>query len=96
MCANVCICSLGLRGLLPPAVYTTRQQMARFFEQYNAAEDPMAKWQLLASLQDRNETLFYKVVTDHIKLCAPIVYTPTVGQACQDFSAIFRTSAVCL
>lgn len=67
--------------------------MGRFFEQYNSTDDPMSKWQLLASLQDRNETLFYKVVTDHIKTCAPIVYTPTVGQACQQFSAIFRPFA---
>jgi malate dehydrogenase (decarboxylating) len=81
---------LGLRGLLPPAVLTTRQQVKRFFDQFHSTEDPMQKWEMLASLQDRNETLFYKVITENIREMAPIVYTPTVGLACQHFSAVFR------
>lgn len=81
---------LSLRGLLPPKVLTTRLQVKRFLQEFRATDDMMAKYQMLSSLQDRNETLFYKVVAENIGECAPIVYTPTVGEACQNFSAQFR------
>ena len=78
---------LSLRGLLPPKVLTTRLQVKRFLQEFRATDDMMAKYQMLSSLQDRNETLFYKVVAENISECAPVVYTPTVGEACQKFSA---------
>ena len=81
---------LSLRGLLPPKVLSTRLQVARFLEVFRATDSMIGKYNLLSSLQDRNETLFYKVVTENIEEMAPVVYTPTVGEACQQFSVQFR------
>ena len=81
---------LSLRGLLPAKVLTTRIQVERFLQEFRSTDDMMTKYNMLSSLQDRNETLFFKVLAENIKECAPVVYTPTVGEACQKFSAQFR------
>jgi malate dehydrogenase (oxaloacetate-decarboxylating)(NADP+) len=82
--------ALGLRGLLPPHVSTQEQQVARILDNFRRLERPLEKYVLLESLQDRNEALFYRVLTDHPDEMMPIVYTPTVGLACQQFGQIFR------
>jgi malate dehydrogenase (oxaloacetate-decarboxylating)(NADP+) len=82
--------ALGLRGLLPPHVNTLAEQVARVLEGYRRLEDDLDRYVYLASVQDRDETLYYRVVTEHIEELMPIIYTPTVGQACQRFGHIFR------
>lgn len=82
--------SLGLEGLLPHAVTTMEQQSRRVYASIQRKTDALEKYIGLAALQDRNEYLFYRVLIDHIQEFLPIVYTPTVGRACQDFSHIFR------
>ncbi|KAL0002529.1 hypothetical protein SO802_016310 [Lithocarpus litseifolius] len=91
---------LGLRGLLPPRVISFEQQYARFMESYRSLEKntrgqsdgivSLAKWRILNRLHDRNETLYYRVLIDNIKNFAPIIYTPTVGLVCQNYSGLFR------
>ena len=83
---------LGLDGLVPPAVSTMDQQLARVYENYCVKQTPLERYIHLVSLRDRNETLFYRLVHDHIDEMMPIVYTPVVGEACQQFSHIFRHS----
>jgi len=82
--------SLGLDGLVPPAISTIDQQLARVYENFHAKRTPLGRYIHLASLQDRNETLFFRLVHDHIDEMMPIVYTPVVGEACQRFSHIYR------
>ncbi len=82
--------AFGLEGLLPQAVSTMDQQERRAYANIARKADPIEKYIGLAALQDRNEHLFYRVLLDHVEEFLPIVYTPTVGQACQDFSHIFR------
>jgi malic enzyme len=82
--------TFSLSGLLPDAVMTMDQQNRRFYDNVLRKNDPLEKYIGLAALQDRNETLFYRVLLDHLEEFLPIVYTPTVGRACQDFSHIFR------
>ncbi|KAK1559153.1 hypothetical protein Q3G72_011228 [Acer saccharum] len=91
---------LGLRGLLPPRVISFEQQYARFMESYRSLEKntqgqpnsvvSLAKWRILNRLHDRNETLYYRALIDNIKDFAPIIYTPTVGLVCQNYSGLFR------
>ncbi len=82
--------AFGLEGLLPHAVGSMRQQATRVYANINRKQDPLEKYIGLAALQDRNETLFYRVLVDHPEEFLPIVYTPTVGRACQEWSHIFR------
>jgi malate dehydrogenase (oxaloacetate-decarboxylating) len=80
----------GLLGLLPTAVKTLEQQAAHCWHEFSTRRDDLDKHIYLRALQDRNETLFYRVLNDHISETLPIVYTPTVGEACQRFGEIYR------
>ena len=82
--------AFALEGLLPDAVSTLEQQVRRAYGNIVRKPDPLERYIGLAALQDRNETLFYRVLVDHLEEFLPIVYTPTVGRACQEFSHIFR------
>ena len=80
----------GVRGLLPPAVETLELQAQRAIEQLRSYELPIHRYVYLDTLHNTNETLFYKVVSDYIEEVMPVIYTPTVGEACQKFSHIFQ------
>lgn len=81
---------LGLRGLLPPHVHTQKEQMQRVMNTFAKKPNDLERYVQLISLQDRNETLFYRVIMDHIETMMPIIYTPTVGKACQEYGHLFR------
>jgi malate dehydrogenase (oxaloacetate-decarboxylating)(NADP+) len=87
--------TLGLEGLLPYAVATQQLQVDRVMEGLRRKENDLERYILLNSLQDRNERLFYTVLVRHIELIMPLIYTPTVGLACQEFSHIFRRPKGC-
>jgi malate dehydrogenase (oxaloacetate-decarboxylating) len=80
----------GLLGLLPTTVKTLAQQAEHCWHEFSTRPDDLDKHVYLRALQDRNETLFYRLLADHIPETLPIVYTPTVGEACQRFSEIYR------
>jgi malate dehydrogenase (oxaloacetate-decarboxylating) len=81
---------MGLLGLLPTAEKTLAQQAEHCWHEFSTYGEDLDKHIYLRGLQDRNETLFYRVLRDHIPETMPIVYTPTVGEACQRFSEIYR------
>ena len=83
---------LGMTGLLPSGVSTLDGQLRRTYAQYSHQGDDLAKWVYLTNLHNRNEVLFYKLLSEHIEEMLPIVYTPTVGSAIQQFSNEFRRS----
>ena len=82
--------ALGLDGLLPDVVSTMEQQAKRAYGNVVRKTDALERYIGLAALQDRNEHLFYRVLLEHLEEFLPVVYTPTVGQACQHYSRIFR------
>ncbi len=82
--------ALGLAGLLPPAVLTLEQQAQRAYAQYSRQSDDLHKHIYLTSLHDRNEVLFYRLLTDHLAEMLPIVYTPTVALAIQQYRHEYR------
>lgn len=83
---------LALRGLLPPRVHSIAEQELRVLNNVRAKATDLERYLYLVSLQDRNETLFYRVIMNNIEEMMPIIYTPTVGKACQEFQHIFRQS----
>jgi malic enzyme len=82
--------ALGLEGLLPEALSTLEQQSRRAYGNVMRSQDPLERYIGLAALQDCNEVLFYRLLVDHIEELMPLVYTPTVGRACQEYSHIFH------
>lgn len=81
---------LGLRGLLPPHVFSQDEQAIRFLHNLRNLSDPLEKFVALNALHDRNEALFFRVVCDNIDEIQPLIYTPTVGLACERFGHIFQ------
>ena len=82
--------TLKLRGLLPPRILTQEQQVQKVLENFRNEPSDIEKYLYLISLQDRNERLFYRVIGDHLQEMVPIIYTPTVGLACERYGHIWR------
>lgn len=82
--------TLGLRGLLPPHVCTQEDQVERVLENFHRLDSDLSKYILLEALHDRNEALFFRVIMENPDEMMPIIYTPTVGLACQQFGHIYR------
>jgi len=84
--------SFNLTGLLPPRYETIEEQVERCYQQYTKFDEDLNKHIYLRAIHDNNETLFYRLVRDHLEEMMPIIYTPTVGDACEQFSDIYRSS----
>ena len=82
--------ALKLRGLLPPRIHTMAEQELRVLGNIRAKPTDLERYLYLIALQDRNENLFYRVIMNHLEEMMPIIYTPTVGKACQEFQHIYR------
>jgi malate dehydrogenase (oxaloacetate-decarboxylating) len=82
--------AFGLHGLLPPQIESLDEQAARAYEAYRRKADDLERHIYLRALQDTNETLFYRLLSDHIEELMPVVYTPVVALGCQHFSQIYR------
>ena len=80
----------GLLGLLPLHSSTLEEQLARTYENYQRKETDLERYVFLTALQDRNETLFYRLLLEHTSEMTPIIYTPTVGEGCRQYSHVFR------
>jgi len=81
---------LDLQGLLPPYISSIEEQLARNFENFKAQTSDLKKYQMLTNLHDRNEVLYFRFLHEYIEEILPVIYTPTVGEACQKFSHIYR------
>lgn len=84
--------AFGLEGVLPCEISTMDEQVSRVYANIKRTDDPLQHYIALSALQDRNEHLFYRVMADYLEEFLPVVYTPTVGLACQEYSHIFRRS----
>ncbi|WP_420496986.1 NAD-dependent malic enzyme [Spongiibacter nanhainus] len=84
--------SFNLMGLLPPRYESIDEQVERAYMQYSSFDEPINKHIYLRVIQDNNETLFYRLLTDNLEEMLPIIYTPTVGEACEHFSDIYRSA----
>jgi malate dehydrogenase (oxaloacetate-decarboxylating) len=84
--------ALGIDGLLPPKVATLDQQVERTYQSFRREPTPLAKYSNLRSLQERNEILFYALLEGHLSEMLPIIYTPTVGDAVKNASAIYQNA----
>jgi len=82
--------SLGLHGLLPPQIESLGEQVVRAYEAYKRKDEDLERHIYLRALQDTNEVLFYRLLLDHIEEMTPMVYTPVVALACEQFSRIYR------
>ena len=80
----------NLRGLLPPKVVSSETQLKRTLNNLRRTHDDIEKYIFLTALQSRNERLFYKLVINHIEEVMPLIYTPTVGQACKEYAHLYR------
>ena len=80
----------GLLGLLPLHSSTVEEQLARTYENYRRKETDLERYVFLMALQDRNEALFYRLLQEHISEMMPVIYTPTVGEGCRQYSHVFR------
>ena len=81
---------LHIRGLIPPRMFSQEEQARRILGNFHRKRSDLEKYIFMIGLQDRNQTLFYRIVIDNIEEMLPIIYTPTVGEACQNFAHIFR------
>lgn len=81
---------LGLLGLLPYHSSTREEQLTRVYENYRRKDNDLERYIFLTALQDRNETLFYRLLAEHVTEMMPIIYTPTVGEGCRRYSHVFR------
>ena len=79
-----------LNGLLPPKILTQEMQVKRIVENLKSKPNDLERYISLIALQDRNENLFYRVLMDHMEMIMPIIYTPTVGEACESYGHIYR------
>ncbi|XP_023527958.1 NADP-dependent malic enzyme-like [Cucurbita pepo subsp. pepo] len=79
-----------LRGLLPPTVLAQNVQLKKMLHNIRRYQVPLLKYMAMMDLQERNEKMFYKLLIDHVEELLPVVYTPTVGEACQKYGSIFR------
>ena len=84
--------NFNLTGLLPPRYESIDEQVERAYLQYNSFKTSINKHIFLRAIHDNNETLFFKLVQSHLTEMMPIIYTPTVGDACEQFSDIYRSS----
>lgn len=84
--------AFNLTGLLPPRYETIEEQVSRCYQQYRSFDEAINKHIYLRAIQDNNETLFYRLVQQHLEEMLPIIYTPTVGDACEQFSDIYRSA----
>lgn len=84
--------TFNLLGLLPPRYESIDGQVERAYMQYSSFDDPLNKHIYLRAVQDNNETLFYRLISEHLVEMLPIIYTPTVGDACEHFSDIYRSA----
>jgi malate dehydrogenase (oxaloacetate-decarboxylating) len=80
----------GLHGLLPPQLETLTEQVGRAYRAYQRKSDDLERHIYLRALQDTNEVLFYRLLLEHVEEMTPIIYTPVVAQACEQFSHIYR------
>lgn len=84
--------AFNLEGLLPPQYESIEQQLERVYQQYKQCHSDIERHIFLRDIQDNNETLFFRLIADHIEEMMPIIYTPTVGEACERFSDIYRSA----